>query len=69
MTKTNHLKISDKYRFLGAYHLHLPRSKDQVTFDLLNQLAIYKEDLHASLQFSFHPFILNILDLYQVVPT
>lgn len=69
ITEADILKIYDKYWFRDTYHLHLLGSEYQITFNPINQLAIYKEDLHADLQFLLHPFILNILDLYKVVPT
>lgn len=40
-----------------------------MTFDPVGFLAMYEEDLHVGLHFPLHPFIHNILQQYDVIPT
>lgn len=61
ITKVEVLALYYKYIFSSTYHLHAPRLEDRV--------AMYEEFLHASLRFPIHPFLMKILDFYQVVPT
>lgn len=68
MIKANIFKLCDKYKFSDTYHIHLLGPEDRVTSSPLNQLAIYEEDLHIDLYFLLHS-ILNIFDLYQIIPT
>lgn len=63
------VKLHEKYRIPDIFHFYAPRLEDRVTFSLLNHVAMYEEDLCASLRFLLHEFILNVLNFYQVIPT
>lgn len=69
MIEDNISGIHEMYWILDAFHLRALRLEDKVTSGPSNYLAMYEENLHASLHFPLHDFIQNVLDRYQVIPT
>lgn len=68
MTKSEVLRLQDHYKFPNHIHVYAPELDNQVTSGLSGHLIVYQEFFHAILRFSFHPFILNILDLFGDIP-
>lgn len=67
MTKRDVLQLQDYYKFLDCIHVHAPKLDDQVTSGPLGYLAMYDEFFNASVRFPFHPFIINVHDLFQII--
>lgn len=69
MAKNDIVGINEKYQISDDFHPHAPRQEDRVISSLVNDLAMYEEDLHAGLCFPLHNLIWDILHQYDVVPT
>lgn len=67
MIKAKNFYFCDKHKFSNTFHINVLGPEDQVTSSLVDRLVVHEEFFYADLRFPLHPFIINILDLYQVV--
>lgn len=61
MTENDIPKIYEKYQILDHFLLRAARLEDWVSSGLVSCLTMYEEDLCASLHFSLHPLIWDVL--------
>lgn len=69
MTRRNIIRFRGIYKILYHIWISVPNPNDRVTSRLEGGITLYEAFLHVGLRFSLHPFILSLLDHYQLIPT
>lgn len=68
MTTADVEDLCTRYRVPSFIRLYAPRPEDRVTSDSPDRVALYEVFFSYGLRLPFHPFILNLLDWYRLVP-
>lgn len=60
--------LQDYYKILQDFRTFVPQPDNRMNRSPLGSIMVYKEHFRAGLHFSLYPFIVWLLNLYQVVP-
>ena len=59
-------RFKDRFQFLKRVRVHLPNEKDQACHFFLGEVCIYESAFICGLRFPVHPFLMELLDHFDI---